>query len=461
MAKEGYSNVQNLEMNKLENGSPTQPRKTVTVLGSGDFGRALTKRLSLAGYDVVIGSRNPERRQHESSLLLFRVLSIDEALNHSDIVFLAIPRDGYDATVTSLSSQLKGKILIDVSNRTQTAYESGSNAEYLASLVPDAHVVKGFNVISAWSLESDVYGGSRLVYVCGDDATAKEKVIGIARSMQFNAMDQGSLKMASNIENKPLELFPSWRVAIAMVGVLYLFMVLYFVVAMVAYGSDFTNFPLRSMSLIFAFTVIGILDMVYLPGCLAALLQLAYGTKYRRFPRWLDSWMKARKQLGLIALTMAAMHGCMSTLYWSPVYKSRLFQKTTTNFGNVSIVEYKKMLAQGEAFLTLGVLALTALSILGVTSLPTVLNRMSWREWNFVQSGMGYFSLIFALLHFTIYAYKGIPKWKPQFFFYPTVLIVLIGYAVVILRFILLLPCIANKVKKIRSGWERGGELII
>ncbi|XP_028409987.1 metalloreductase STEAP4-like [Dendronephthya gigantea] len=456
-----YSNERGMEMDKLANNSTTGPRSTITILGSGDFGRALTKRLSLAGYDVVIGSRNPERRQREATLLSYRVVSINEALNHSDIVFLAIPRDGYDATVTSLGPLLKGKILIDVSNRTQAAYESSSNAEYLASLVPDAHVVKGFNVISAWSLESDVYGGSRLVYVCGDDVTAKEKVIGIARSMQFNAMDQGSLKMASNIENKPLELFPSWRVALAMVGVLYLIMVLYFVLKRVIKKSEFTDFPLKRMSLIFAFTVIGILDMVYLPGCLAALLQLAYGTKYRRFPRWLDSWMKARKQLGLIALTMAAMHGCMSTLYWSPGYKSRLFQKTTTNIGDVSIVEYKKMFAQGEAFLTLGVLALTALSILGVTSLPTVLNRMSWREWNFVQSGMGYFSLIFALLHFTIFAYEGIPKWKPEVFFYPTVLVILIGYAVVILRFILLLPCIANKVKKIRSGWERGGEFTI
>ena len=70
----------------------------------------------------------------------------------------------------------KGKIVVDVSNRTQTSFKELSNAEYLSSLLPKAHVVKGFNVISAWALEQDIYGGSRTVYICGDIAEAKEKV---------------------------------------------------------------------------------------------------------------------------------------------------------------------------------------------------------------------------------------------------------------------------------------------
>ena len=282
----------------------------------------------------------------------------------------------------------------------------------------------------------------------------------IARAMQFIPVDQGSLKMAQVIENKPHELFPSWRVALAMVGVLYFIMVLYFVLVKVLRKVGFTNFPLRSVSLINAFCVIGILDMVYLPGCIAALLQLAYGTKYRRFPRWLDLWMKSRKQLGLIALMAAAMHGCMSTLYWGPEYSSHVYQKTFIKIGNVTLVQYHRMFAQGEAFLCLGVLGLTALCILGITSLPTVLNRMSWREWNFVQSGLGYFSLVCSLLHFTVYVYKHITLSHLKYFFYPSLFVVLVGYITVLLRLILIMPCLANKVKKIRSGWERNSALI-
>ena len=165
--------------------------------------------------------------------------------------------------------------------------------------------------------------------------------------------------------------------------------------------------------------------------------------------------MKSRKQLGLLALLLAAMHGCMSTLYWAPEYKSRVYQDKSFAINNISIPHYGRMSAQGEAFLTLGVLGLASLAILGVTSLPTVLNRMSWREWNFVQSGLGYFALICALLHYTIYVYTRFGKFKLKSFFYPTVLAILFGYFTILLKLILLLPCVDKRVKKIRAGWER------
>ena len=33
---------------------------TITIIGSGDFGRALSLRMIQCGYKVYIGSRNPE-----------------------------------------------------------------------------------------------------------------------------------------------------------------------------------------------------------------------------------------------------------------------------------------------------------------------------------------------------------------------------------------------------------------
>lgn len=35
--------------------------ETVSILGTGDFGRALGARLVQAGYNVVFGSRDPKR----------------------------------------------------------------------------------------------------------------------------------------------------------------------------------------------------------------------------------------------------------------------------------------------------------------------------------------------------------------------------------------------------------------
>ena len=84
-------------------------QQKITVLGSGDFGRALTKRLSLAGFDVVIGSRNPANRKKCAHLAAYKIASLEEALEHSDVIFLAIPCDGYEEMMSSLSSKLTGK----------------------------------------------------------------------------------------------------------------------------------------------------------------------------------------------------------------------------------------------------------------------------------------------------------------------------------------------------------------
>lgn len=46
-----------------------------------------------------------------------------------------------------------GKILVDVSNNRRVNQYPESNAEYLASLLPESIVVKGFNVISAWAMQ--------------------------------------------------------------------------------------------------------------------------------------------------------------------------------------------------------------------------------------------------------------------------------------------------------------------
>ena len=88
--------------------SEKESRPAITVLGTGDFGRAVTKRLSLAGYDVVIGSRDPTKRQKSSHLMAYRIVSLEKAAQHSDVIFFAIPRDGYEHVITKLGDKLKG-----------------------------------------------------------------------------------------------------------------------------------------------------------------------------------------------------------------------------------------------------------------------------------------------------------------------------------------------------------------
>ena len=98
---------QGFEMENGRNGK-NDSRPTITVLGTGDFGRVLTKRLSLAGYDVVIGSRDPVKHKNSSHLMAFKIEPLEKALEHSGVVFFAIPYDGYEQMITTLGDKLQG-----------------------------------------------------------------------------------------------------------------------------------------------------------------------------------------------------------------------------------------------------------------------------------------------------------------------------------------------------------------
>lgn len=199
----------------------------VGILGSGDFARSLATRLVGSGFSVVVGSRNPKRTAG-----LFpsaaRVTFQEEAVGSPEVIFVAMFREHY-STLCSLSDQLAGKILVDVSNPTEQEHlqHRESNAEYLASLFPTCPVVKAFNVISAWTLQSGPRDGNRQVPVCSDQPEAKRAVLEMAQAMGFTPVDMGSLASAREVEAMPLRLLPGWKVPALLALGLFIFFYTY------------------------------------------------------------------------------------------------------------------------------------------------------------------------------------------------------------------------------------------
>ena len=66
--------------------------------------------------------------------------------------------------------------------------------------------------------------------------------------------------------------------------------------------------PTTTVNSTLAQHAITLLTLCYIPGLLAAYLQLIRGTKYSRFPGWLDKWLRMRKQIGLLMLFSASLH---------------------------------------------------------------------------------------------------------------------------------------------------------
>uniref|UniRef100_A0A8C6SAM7 STEAP3 metalloreductase n=1 Tax=Neogobius melanostomus TaxID=47308 RepID=A0A8C6SAM7_9GOBI len=306
--------------------SLTEPgRPLVGILGTGDFSRSLARRLIASGYQVVVGSRSPKR-----SAALFpeeaEVVSQLEAASQADLLFVALFPEHY-STLAELKQTLAGKTLVDVSN--------------LADLFPESAVVKGFNTISAWTLQSGPRDGSRQVFLCSNSGPAKASVCRLCRRMGFIPVDMGVLSASLDVENMPLHLFPSWRLPVLLSLALFALFYLYNFIRdvlhpyLTAGKSAFYKMPIELVNVTLPCAALVLLTLVYVPGLCAAFLQLRWGTKYRRFPSCLDKWLTQRKQLGLCGFLCAVLHMIYSLCL--PMRKSARYKLMTAAFKQVYI----------------------------------------------------------------------------------------------------------------------------
>ncbi|MEM6755095.1 MAG: hypothetical protein AAF630_19255 [Cyanobacteria bacterium P01_C01_bin.38] len=83
------------------------------------------------------------------------------------------------------------------------SYDGVSLSEKIAEAVPNAHVVKAFNMCQAkvWEMKPPVFDGNPLVVMyCGDNNQAKEKVAVLIKDVGCEAKDIGDLKYARMLE---------------------------------------------------------------------------------------------------------------------------------------------------------------------------------------------------------------------------------------------------------------------
>ncbi|XP_058643076.1 metalloreductase STEAP3 isoform X2 [Onychostoma macrolepis] len=366
---------------------------TVAILGSGDFSRSLAVRLVASGVRVVVGSRCVNRIPSGLFPDAVGLRNQEGAVSQAVcLVFMALFPEHY-RSLLGLQSALAGKVLVDVSNAAEMNIHGTSNAERLAELFPDSQVVKGFNTVSTWELQTGAHDGSRQVLICSNSTEGKKKVVQLARQMGFHPVDMGGLSAARKIEAAPLRLFPSWSGPVVVTFLLFLFFYGYgflrgILLPFLAQGHnafyrltlDLVNESLPAVALV-------TLALVYFPGLFAAWLQLWRGTKYRRFPSWLDNWLQRRKQLGLLSFLCAALHGVYSLCL--PLRRITLHRTVNTAYRQVNAGAEELWDELGvwrsELYLSCGVLGLGVLSLLAITSLPSVGNTLNWREFTFVQ----------------------------------------------------------------------------
>ncbi|KAG8573759.1 hypothetical protein GDO81_012535 [Engystomops pustulosus] len=194
-----------------------------------------------------------------------------------------------------------------------------------------------------------------------------------------------------------MELFPKWRLPAKVAVALTLFFFIYTFLREVLHPfvvqkkNEFYRIPILVVNKVLPDVAITLLTLAYLPGVLASIVQLHRGTKYRRFPEWLNTWMLRRKQFGLLGFFMGAMHAIYSLSY--PMRRSYRYKLLNWAYEQVQQQKENSWIEHDvwrmEIYVSLGILALAILAILAVASIPAVGNSLSWREFIFIQESRG------------------------------------------------------------------------
>lgn len=164
----------------------------VAIIGDGNVGGALQKGLQRAGYELRVTGKDPAK--------------VKEAGGWAEVIILAVPYAAIDETVKELGDGVTGKILVDATNVLGPNYQlaigfSTSGAEELAKKAPHAKVVKAFNTVFAANMSTGKVKGEALsLFAAGDDAKAKELVLGLGRDIGFDPIDAGPLVNARWLE---------------------------------------------------------------------------------------------------------------------------------------------------------------------------------------------------------------------------------------------------------------------
>jgi NADPH-dependent F420 reductase len=180
----------------------------IAIIGAGNVGTALATSMTRAGHDVIIASRDPEDAASAAAASGARVVASNaDAAGEADVVIPAVYFPNIAEVAAEIAEPAAGKPVVDVTNRIAFG-ENGpdidttsSNAEELATLLPNSLVVKAFNTLFAPHQVDPIAEGVQLDgFVAGDDEAAKATILDLVRSIGLRPIDVGPLVRARQLE---------------------------------------------------------------------------------------------------------------------------------------------------------------------------------------------------------------------------------------------------------------------
>jgi predicted dinucleotide-binding enzyme len=177
-------------------------RIKIAIIGAGNVGRALGGAWRTA-HDVTYGVRTPEDPKYAD--LGAAVATTTAAARDADVVVLCTPWQSTEQAIADCG-ELTGRVVVDCTNPLTpdfSALEIGhstSGAEQVAAWARGARVCKAMNQIGAPMMDHPGVAGTPVMFVCGDDAAAKEVTSTLVSELGFEVVDAGELALARLLE---------------------------------------------------------------------------------------------------------------------------------------------------------------------------------------------------------------------------------------------------------------------
>jgi len=189
--------------NSVASGRRQTNTMKLAILGAGNVGATLGRRLQQLGHTVRWGVPDPSAPKYAG----LDVIEVAAAVEGAEVVLLAIPWAAAEQAVKS-AGDLSGKILVDITNPVASDF-SGladlkglSAAEHIARWAPGAAVVKAFNTVGNNIMENPHFGSEAAsMLIASDHAEAKQRVMRLAEELGFEPIDAGPLPMARHLES--------------------------------------------------------------------------------------------------------------------------------------------------------------------------------------------------------------------------------------------------------------------
>lgn len=191
----------------------------IGVLGTGAAGQTIAGKFVELGHAVMMGARAADNEKVLGFVARTggKAGTFADAAAHGELVFNATRGDTSLAMLSTLGSQLDGKVLIDLANPLDfsqgfpphlTVSNTDSLAEQIQRALPNVFVVKSLNTVNAAvMIDPARVPGHHTVFVSGNDKHAKGKVMDFLRSLGWlSIIDLGDITSARAAE----QLLPLW-----------------------------------------------------------------------------------------------------------------------------------------------------------------------------------------------------------------------------------------------------------